>query len=95
MLETVEQNEIALDKIISPLNAMQLAQLTAFSFTLPPLYFCKEYLNLADQQIIEHCKQRLLTLMNDGKLTQQSLTLLLNNKEYFDADEARLRLMPT
>ncbi|WP_160063350.1 hypothetical protein [Psychromonas sp. L1A2] len=95
MSDDVNETSIQLEKIIHPLPAMHLAQLTAFAFGLPPLYFCREYLSLDEETTINHCKQRILNLIANGEVSLQQLTHLLVEKEYFDSDEARLRLGPT
>ncbi|WP_298940801.1 hypothetical protein [uncultured Psychromonas sp.] len=94
MSDDVNEISIQLEKIIQPLPAMHLAQLTAFAFGLPPLYFCREYQPLAQESIIEHCQQRLLNLLNTQDITLQQLSHLLAEKEFFDAEEASLRVGP-
>jgi|GEM_PF-4071511 len=94
MSDDVKSAQIAFEKITLTLNAMQFAQLTAFSFGLPQLYFCREYLALDEETAINHCKQRILNLIANEEISLQQLTYLLTEKEYFDADEARLRLGP-
>ena len=94
MTDKVKTNQQAIQQLTKTLDAMHLAQLTAFAFTLPPLYFCREYLTLDDQSIIEHCQQRLLNLMQKDQITLQQLTQLLLEKEYFNAYEAHLRVAP-
>ncbi len=94
MSDDVNETSIQLEKIIHPLPAMHLAQLTAFAFGLPPLYFCREYQPLDQQSIIQHCQQRLLNLLKNQEITLQQLKSLLAEKEFFDAEEASLRVGP-
>tara|TARA_R110001583_G_scaffold49336_2_gene154558 strand:+ start:12004 stop:12300 length:297 start_codon:yes stop_codon:yes gene_type:complete len=94
MSDDIKSTQVEFEKITLTLNAMQFAQLTAFSFGLPQLYFCREYLALDEETAINHCKQRILNLIANEEISLQQLTHLLTEKEYFDADEARLRLGP-
>lgn len=94
MSDETSPEQIALDKITQQLGAMHIAQLTAFAFTLPPLYFCREYLDDTETITINLCKQRLLGLLTTQKITQKQLTTLLSDKEYYSEEEARLRLGP-
>lgn len=94
MTDDVKSTQVEFEKITLTLNAMHFAQLTAFAFGLPQLYFCREYLALDEVTAINHCKQRLLTLIANQEITLQQLTYLITEKDYFDADEARLRLGP-
>jgi len=90
----MDNTQQVIEKITAPLKAMHLAQLTAFALTLPPLYFCREYLSLDDLSIIKQCQQRLINLLKNQEITEEKLLQLLADKEYFDADEARLRVSP-
>ena len=74
------------------LNAMHLAQLTAFAFSVPQLYFCREVLALVEEDAIAQCLQRLNSGLINQDFTLETLTCLLTEREYFDAGEARLRL---
>lgn len=94
MSDDVNDTSIQLEQMIQPLQAMHLAQLTAFAFGLPPLYFCREYKALQQGLIIQHCHQRLLNLLNNQEITLQQLSMLLAEKEFFDAEEASLRVGP-
>jgi len=81
-------------KITSASDAMQLAQLCAFAFAIPQLYFCREYLLLDEQSAINACLQRLELGLQAGTFTIDGLTGLLADKDFFDSEEARLRLAP-
>ncbi|TEW56506.1 hypothetical protein E2R68_00245 [Psychromonas sp. RZ22] len=94
MQDDIKNTRIEFEKVTLMLNAMQFAQLTAFALALPQLYFCREYQHLEDTVIIQHCKQRLLNLIDDQQMTLQQLHHLLTDKDYFDAYEARLRVAP-
>ncbi|WP_413693865.1 hypothetical protein [Psychromonas sp. KJ10-2] len=90
------QNEHAqqLTQLISPLGAMHLAQLTAFCFGLPPLYFCREYQALPSATIKKQCEERLLKQLDSEAIAVPQLQQLLLEKEYFDEEEASLRVAP-
>lgn len=94
MSDDLNEISIQLAQIVQPLSAMHLAQLTAFAFGLPPLYFCREYQPLDQASIIQHCQQRLLNLLNAQEITLQQLSHLLAEKDFFDAEEASLRVGP-
>lgn len=94
MPDDVNKQLQAIEKITQPLDVMHLAQLVAFSFNLPPLYFCREYQQLDDASIITQCNQRLLTLVNTQAITLQKINELLVEREYFEDYEARLRVEP-
>ncbi|MEL0630404.1 hypothetical protein [Psychromonas aquatilis] len=94
MSDDMSSKQLQLNKITQDLRAMHLAQLTAFAFTLPPLYFCREYINDSEAEAINHCKQRLLNLLVTEKVTSEQLLMLLSDKEYYSEEEARLRLGP-
>ncbi|WP_409439084.1 hypothetical protein [Psychromonas sp. GE-S-Ul-11] len=94
MSESKNDNALQLTQLITPLNAMHLAQLTAFSFGLPPLYFCREYQSLTSDTIKKQCEERLLKQLNNEQITVQELQQLLLDKEYFDEEEAGLRVAP-
>jgi len=94
MSDDLNEMSIQLAQVIKSLPAMHLAQLTAFAFGLPPLYFCREYQALDQESIIAHCQQRLLNLLNAQEITLQQLGNLLAEKEFFDAEEASLRVGP-
>lgn len=95
MQENITDIQQELNKITQPLNAMQLSQLTAYTYGLPPLFFCSQYYELDDQLIIEQCNQRLVKLIKNGETTLTQVNKLLIEKEYFNAEEARLRVAPT
>ena len=80
--------------LVSPLDAMHLAQLAAFAFSIPQLYFCREYLVLTEQDAFAQSLQRLQKGINEQQFNVDTLTTLLAERDYFDADEARLRLAP-
>ena len=84
----------SLEQLIKPLDAMHLAQLTAFAFAIPQLYFCREYLQLDEQVAIKECLQRLQNGLSEQTFTLEKLTGLLADKDYFEAKEARSRLAP-
>ena len=84
----------AIEKITQPFDAMHIAQLTAFAFGLPPLYFCREYQSLDEENIVIQCHHRLFTLVNKEEISLQKISELLTEKEYFEAYEARLRVAP-
>lgn len=94
MSDDVNKQLQKIEQVTQPLDAMHLAQLVAFSFGLPPLYFCREYQQLDDHTIIEKCNQRLLTLIDTKEITLQKISELLVEKEYFEGYEARLRVEP-
>lgn len=75
-------------------DAMQLAQLSAFAFSIPQLYFCREYLSYDESEAIEQCLQRLNNGLNEQLFTVDDLLKLSSEKEFFDSNEARLRLSP-
>ncbi|MGJ8581142.1 MAG: hypothetical protein ACSHWR_02375 [Psychromonas sp.] len=94
MSESNNDYAAQLAQLVEPLNAMHLAQLTAFCFGLPPLYFCREYQTLTSPTIKVKCEERLLKQLNSEQLTLQQLQQLLLEKEYFDQEEASLRVAP-
>ena len=73
---------------------MHLAQLTAFAFALPQLYFCREYLQLDEKITSNKCLQRLQTGLNNEAFTLEKLSDLLTEREFFESQEARSRLAP-
>ncbi|SQD78525.1 hypothetical protein [Moritella yayanosii] len=85
---------ISLAQLAQPLDAMHIAQLTSFAYGLPPLYFCREYLAQDEKTAIGHCLQRLANGMSNQEFTLEQLTVLLAERDYYDDDEARLRLGP-
>ena len=84
----------ALEELTTPLNAMHLAQLSAFAYAIPQLYFCREYLQCDEQKAIEKFLQRLQAGLSNETFTIEKLNELLADKEYFTADEVRSRLAP-
>jgi len=86
--------DATLPTTVTTLNAMHLAQLTAYAYGLPPLFFCSQYQTLPAQQIIEQCQQRLVQLLDNAEITPSQLDDLLTSKAYFDDEEARLRVGP-
>lgn len=84
----------SLTQLTQQLDAMHIAQLTSFAYGLPPLYFCREYLQLDEQTAISHCLQRLENGINNQDFSLERLTVLLEEKDYYDDYEARLRLGP-
>lgn len=87
-------NQLSLEQLTTSLDAMHLAQLTAFAFAIPQLYFCREYLQQDEQEAIKLCLQRLQRGLNEAQFSIASLTELLTERDYFDSEEARLRLAP-
>ncbi|QUM75557.1 hypothetical protein HWV00_04535 [Moritella sp. 24] len=84
----------SLVQLTQQLDAMHVAQLASFAYGLPPLYFCREYLEQDEQTAINHCLQRLENGINNETFTFDTLTALLADKDYYDDYEARLRLGP-
>lgn len=76
-------------------DAMQLAQLTAFAFAIPQLYLCREYLLFDEQQAITACLQRLQKGLSATTFSIDDLKALLAEGDFFDSEEARLRLAPS
>ncbi|MFT5805973.1 MAG: hypothetical protein ACI9LG_000217 [Moritella dasanensis] len=85
---------ISIAQLTQPLDAMHIAQLTSFAYGLPPLYFCREYLEQDEQTAIGHCLQRLENGVSNQDFTLDKLTVLLAERDYYDDYEARLRLGP-
>lgn len=83
-----------LEQLTTSLDAMHLAQLTAFAFAIPQLYFCREYLHADESVVIQACLQRLQKGLNEQTFSVDDLSHLLVDKEYFEAKDARLRLAP-
>jgi hypothetical protein len=90
----IQENSLTIEQLVSPLDAMQIAQLSAFAFGIPQLYLCREYLNSDEQVAIEGCLKRLFKGLNENTFTLEMLTALLAEKDYFESDEARSRLAP-
>lgn len=84
----------SLEQLALPLDAMHLAQLSAFAFSIPQLYFCREYLQLDEKITHSKCLQRLQSGLNNEVFTVEKLTDYLVDKEYFSAEEVRSRLSP-
>lgn len=95
MPEGINDIQQELEKVTQPLNAMHLSQLTAYAYGLPPLFFCSQYYELNDKSIIEQCNQRLVKLLSSDEITFTQINKLLVDKEYFDEEEARLRVAPS
>ncbi len=94
MTNTSQDTLTSLAQLTAPLKAMHLAQLTAFAFAIPQLYFCREYLKLDEQSIINQCMQRLQNALTEQTVTLAQLIQLLEQKEYFTAAEVHSRLAP-
>ncbi|CAM3156141.1 hypothetical protein [Moritella viscosa] len=98
MSNTCQDNQstanISLAQLTQQLDAMHIAQLTSFAYSLPPLYFCREYLEQDEQTAIGHCVQRLENGISNQDFTLDRLTVLLAENDYYDDYEARLRLGP-
>ncbi len=84
----------SLQQLIQPLDAMHLAQLTAFALAIPQLYFCREYLHVDEQSLSKSCLQRLQSGLSDETFTLERLADLLTDRDYFTSEEARSRLAP-
>lgn len=93
--ETSSQFNEPLFNLTNQMDAMKLAQLCAFAFMIPQLYFCREYLNLDEDIAIKKCLIRLDKGLAEKTFTMEKLSNLLNECEFFDSDEARLRLQAT
>ena len=85
---------MSLTQLTQQLDAMHIAQLTSFAYGLPPLFLCREYLQLDEKTAIGHCLQRLENGINNQDFTFDKLTVLLAENDYYDDYEARLRLGP-
>ena len=83
-----------LAQLVSSLDAMHIAQLCAFAFAIPQLYFCRLYLQNEEKVAIDACFARLQTGLDEQLFTLETLTNLLIERDYFTADEARSRLAP-
>jgi len=83
-----------LEQLSKQLDAMHLAQLSAFAYAIPQLYFCREYLQSDEQVAIENCLQRLQTGLSNATFTVEKLNELLADRDYFTAEEVRSRLAP-
>lgn len=98
MSDTFQDNQVqiitSLAQLTIQLDAMHLAQLTSLAFDLPKLYFCREYLELDEKDAIHLCQQRLEDGINNQKFTLDDLAQLLTIEDYFDSEDARLRLAP-
>lgn len=84
----------ALTQLCAQHDAMHLAQLAAFAFTVPQLYFCREYLDLEEQAARDALLQRLQKGLTEQTFSIELLTERLVDRDYFDGQEARLRLAP-
>jgi len=95
MPDGIKNSQQALHQMTQTLNAMHLSQLTAYAYGLPPLFFCSQYFQLNDETIIDQCNERLIKLVSTEEITLERISQLLIDKEYFDAEEARLRVAPS
>jgi len=84
----------SLVQLTQQLDAMHIAQLASFAYGLPPLFLCRKYLELDEQDAIGQCLQRLEHGINNQDFTLEKLTALLAENDYYDDYEARLRLGP-
>lgn len=84
----------SLQQLTKSLDAMHLAQLASFAYGLPPLFLCREYLDLDEATAIKQCLQRLDNGLHKQDFSLERLTLLLAERDYYDDYEARLRLGP-
>jgi hypothetical protein len=94
MSTPIQDDLLTIGQLVSPLDAMKIAQLTAFAFDIPQLHLCREYLYSDEQVAIEGCLKRLEKGLSENTFNLDILTMLLIEKDYFDSDEARLRLAP-
>lgn len=88
------ENLLSIKQLVNALDAMQIAQLCAFAFSIPQLYLCRLYLNEQEQVAIDACLARLEKGLSEGLFSLEKLSELLTDRDYFDSDEARLRLAP-
>jgi len=95
MTENIKDIEQALSDITQQLRPMHLAQLTAYAFKLPALYFCKSYYTLDQQQIVNACYTRLLNALISNEISLQTLNQLRLNNTFFEEEEATIRVTPT
>lgn len=95
MPEGINDIQQELEKVTQSFNAMHLSQLTAYAYGLPPLFFCSQYYQLNDDMIIDNCNQRLIKLLINQEISTVKINELLKDKEYFDEEEARLRVAPS
>jgi len=81
-------------QLTAPFDAMHLAQLSAFAFAIPQLYFCREYIALDEQVALDKSLQRLQKGILEQQFSLEKLAELLAEREFFGAKEVRLRLAP-
>lgn len=94
MSTSLQDIPLTLEQLVEPLDAMQIAQLSAFAFSIPQLYFCREYLKSEEQVAIDACLKRLQKGLTEQTFSLAILSALLTTKAFFESDEARLRLAP-
>ncbi|PKG37832.1 hypothetical protein [Psychromonas sp. Urea-02u-13] len=94
MSTAIQDSPLTLEQLVQPLDAMQIAQLSAFALDIPQLYLCREYLQSDEQVAIKECIARLENGLAQQTFNLQRLAALLVEKDYFDSEEARLRLAP-
>lgn len=94
MSTAIQDNPVTLEQLVQSLDAMQIAQLSAFALDIPQLYLCREYLETDEQVAINECVKRLEKGLSEQLFTLQVLTTLLVERDYFESEEARLRLAP-
>jgi len=87
-------NDLSLIQLTEHYDAMQIAQLCAFAFSIPQLYFCREYLAFDEPDVIKECQSRLNIGLKSGIFTLTKLQKLASEKDFYDSEEARLRLAP-
>jgi len=83
-----------LAQLTASFDAMHLAQLSAFAFAIPQLYFCREYLELDEQTAVNAVLQRLQKGITEQQFSLERLAELLAEREFFGSKETRLRLAP-
>ncbi|PKF61026.1 hypothetical protein CW745_11990 [Psychromonas sp. psych-6C06] len=91
---SVTNKSAALVKLTQTQDAMQLAQLCAFAYAIPQLYFCREYLALDEDEAKHCCITRLQSGLDEHVFDVEFLSTILAQREFFDSHEARLRLAP-
>lgn len=91
---STDKINLSLIQLTQDYDAMQLSQLCAFAFTIPQLYFCREYLAFDEKDAIEACLKRLEKGVKSDIFTLVELKEIVVEKEFYDSEEARLRLAP-
>lgn len=92
--DTPSNISLELIQLSQPFDAMHLAQLCAFAFSVPQLYFCREYLALAEPLALDKALQRLQKGLTEQQFSIEKLAELLEERDFFATGEAQLRLAP-